>query len=101
MFCYIALAVALSLWLMIFLKWSCIQVQQPFDPTSYYAQFYRSGVDTDGRLSPFSSPGGGTKYNDSVGVLQQQGSQPSQEVCREALFLILCILMSLALIWTG
>ncbi|KAI6673461.1 hypothetical protein NL676_001367 [Syzygium grande] len=54
-------------------------VQQPFDPTSYYAQFYRSGIDTDGRLSPFSSPGVATKYNDSVGVLQQQTSQPSQE----------------------
>ncbi|KAF8007416.1 hypothetical protein BT93_K1429 [Corymbia citriodora subsp. variegata] len=54
-------------------------VQQPYDPTNYYAQFYRSGVDTDGRLSPFSSPGVATKYNDSVGVLQQQASQPSQE----------------------
>lgn len=83
---------------MIFLKRSCIQVQQPFDPTSYYAQFYPSGIDTDGRLSPFSSPGVATKYNDSVGVLQQQTSQPSQEVCRDALFLIICIIMSLALI---
>ncbi|KAK3405141.1 GBF-interacting protein 1 isoform X2 [Eucalyptus grandis] len=54
-------------------------VQQPFDPAIYPAQFYRSGIDTDGRLSPFSSPGVATKYNDSVGVLQQQASQPSQE----------------------
>ncbi|XP_038713265.1 GBF-interacting protein 1-like isoform X2 [Tripterygium wilfordii] len=32
-------------------------VQQPFDPTSYYAQFYRSGADSDGRVSPFTTPG--------------------------------------------
>ncbi|KAG2272473.1 hypothetical protein Bca52824_067028 [Brassica carinata] len=32
-------------------------VQQPFDTASYYAQFYRSGPDSDGRVSPFVSPG--------------------------------------------
>ncbi|KAI3786414.1 hypothetical protein L1987_40067 [Smallanthus sonchifolius] len=32
-------------------------VQQPVDPASYYAQFYRSGADVDGRLSPFHSTG--------------------------------------------
>lgn len=56
------------------------QVQQPFDPTSYYAQFYRSGADSDGRLSPFPSPGVSTKYNGNVGVLPPSSQSP-QEVC--------------------
>ncbi|XP_047317166.1 GBF-interacting protein 1-like isoform X2 [Impatiens glandulifera] len=30
---------------------------QPFDPSSYYGQFFRAGVDTDGRISPFHSTG--------------------------------------------
>ncbi|KAI3755679.1 hypothetical protein L1987_55485 [Smallanthus sonchifolius] len=51
-------------------------VQQPFDPVGYYPQFYRSGGDTDGRISPFHTP----KYNGNVPVLSQQTSQSSQEV---------------------
>ncbi|KAK9077418.1 hypothetical protein SSX86_005755 [Deinandra increscens subsp. villosa] len=51
-------------------------VQQPFDPAGYYPQFYRSGGDSDGRISPFHTP----KYNGNVPVLSQQTSQSSQEV---------------------
>ncbi|XP_024026610.1 GBF-interacting protein 1-like isoform X2 [Morus notabilis] len=54
-------------------------VVQPFDPTSYYAQFYRSGADTDGRLSPFPSPGVATKYNGNVAVLPPPNPQSPQE----------------------
>ncbi|KAK3017270.1 hypothetical protein RJ639_007382, partial [Escallonia herrerae] len=54
-------------------------VQQPFDPASYYAQFYRSGADTDGRISPFHSAGVATKYNGNVAMLSSQVSQSSQE----------------------
>ncbi|KAK2986439.1 hypothetical protein RJ640_011877 [Escallonia rubra] len=54
-------------------------VQQPFDPASYYAQFYRSGADTDGRISPFHSAGVPTKYNGNVAMLSSQVSQSSQE----------------------
>ncbi|XP_029152814.2 uncharacterized protein [Arachis hypogaea] len=56
-------------------------VHQPFDPTSYYAQFYRSGADGDGRLSPFPSAGAATKYNGNVAVLPASNSQSPQEVC--------------------
>ncbi|CAL0317800.1 unnamed protein product [Lupinus luteus] len=51
-------------------------VHQPFDPASYYAQFYRSGTDSDGRLSPFSSA---AKYQDNVTVLAAPNSQSPQE----------------------
>ncbi|KAK3034019.1 hypothetical protein RJ639_033304 [Escallonia herrerae] len=54
-------------------------VQQPFDPASYYAQFYRSGADPDGRISPFHSAGVATKYNGNVAMLSSQVSQSSQE----------------------
>ncbi|CAL1393036.1 unnamed protein product [Linum trigynum] len=54
-------------------------VQQPFDPASYYAQFYRSGADGDGRVSPFPSPGVATKYNGNVAVLPPHTSQSPQE----------------------
>ncbi|KAK4846920.1 hypothetical protein QYF36_023271 [Acer negundo] len=55
-------------------------VQQPFDPASYYAQFYRSGADGDGRVSPFPSQGvAATKYNGNVAVLPPQTSQSPQE----------------------
>ncbi|XP_052107506.1 GBF-interacting protein 1-like [Arachis duranensis] len=54
-------------------------VHQPFDPTSYYAQFYRSGADGDGRLSPFPSAGAATKYNGNVAVLPASNSQSPQE----------------------
>lgn len=51
------------------------------DPASYYAQFYRSGTDSDGRISPFHSPGVTTKYNGNAAVLSPQTSQSAQEVC--------------------
>ncbi|XP_038704232.1 GBF-interacting protein 1-like isoform X1 [Tripterygium wilfordii] len=54
-------------------------VQQPFDPTSYYAQFYQSGADSDGRVSPFPTPAVSTKYNGNVAVLPPQNSQSPQE----------------------
>ncbi|KAG2713874.1 hypothetical protein I3760_04G196300 [Carya illinoinensis] len=50
----------------------------PFDP-SYYAQFYRTGADSDGRLSPFLSPGVATKFNGNVAVLPPSSSQSTQE----------------------
>ncbi|XP_022135696.1 GBF-interacting protein 1-like [Momordica charantia] len=53
-------------------------VQQPFDPSSYYAQFYRSG-ENDGRLSPFLSPGVAAKYNGNVALLSPSSSQSPQE----------------------
>nr|GEW70331.1 GBF-interacting protein 1-like isoform X1 [Tanacetum cinerariifolium] len=55
-------------------------VQQPFDPAGYYPQFYRSGADSDGRISPFHPPMVATKYNGNVPVASQQASQSSQEV---------------------
>ncbi|XP_022758902.1 GBF-interacting protein 1-like isoform X3 [Durio zibethinus] len=51
----------------------------PFDPASYYAQFYRTSADDDGRISPFPSVGVATKYNGSVAVLPPQTSQSPQE----------------------
>ncbi|XP_075084008.1 uncharacterized protein LOC107832478 isoform X5 [Nicotiana tabacum] len=54
-------------------------VQQPIDPTNYYAQFYRSSADGDGRISPFQSAGVSTKYNGNVSVVPPQTSQPAQE----------------------
>ncbi|KAK7300993.1 hypothetical protein RJT34_11847 [Clitoria ternatea] len=54
-------------------------VHQQLDPASYYAQFYRTGADNDGRLSPFSSAGANTKYNGNVTVLPAPNSQPPQE----------------------
>ncbi|GAV68446.1 DUF1296 domain-containing protein [Cephalotus follicularis] len=53
-------------------------VQQQFDP-SYYGQFYRSGADNDGRISPFASPGAATKFNGNVAVVPPQTSQSPQE----------------------
>ncbi|TYH62183.1 hypothetical protein ES332_D07G101900v1 [Gossypium tomentosum] len=57
---------------------SSFVVPQPFDPATYYAQFYRSCVDNDGRVSPFASSGVAAKYNGNVSVLPPQTSQ-SQE----------------------
>lgn len=45
---------------------------QAFDPMSYYAQFYRSGMDSDGRSSPLNSSGA---VNEDNGI-----SQSCQEV---------------------
>ncbi|KAE8708087.1 hyphally regulated cell wall protein 3-like isoform X2 [Hibiscus syriacus] len=57
---------------------SSFVVPQPFDPAAYYAQFYRSSADPDGRVSPFAS-GVATKYNGNVAVLPPQTSQSPQE----------------------
>lgn len=54
-------------------------MQQPIDPTGYYAQFYRAAPDNDGRVSPFPPPGVATKYNGNAALLPPS-SQPSQEV---------------------
>ncbi|XP_010547194.1 PREDICTED: GBF-interacting protein 1-like isoform X2 [Tarenaya hassleriana] len=53
--------------------------QPPFDPASYYAQFYRPTSDSDGRLSPFFTPGVATKFNGGVTVLPPQSTQSLQE----------------------
>ncbi|XVF21178.1 hypothetical protein REPUB_Repub12eG0068300 [Reevesia pubescens] len=58
---------------------SSFVVQQPFDPATYYAQFYRSSADNDGRVSPFPSAGVATKFNGNVAVLPPQTSQSPQE----------------------
>ncbi|KAK4369279.1 hypothetical protein RND71_013071 [Anisodus tanguticus] len=50
-------------------------VQQPVDPTGYYAQFYRSSADSDGLISPFHSAGVSTQYNGSVAVVPPHTSQ--------------------------
>lgn len=54
-------------------------VHQQLDPASYYAQFYRTGADSDGRLSPFSSGAANTKYNGNATVLPAPTSQSPQE----------------------
>ncbi|GFZ07571.1 flocculation protein [Actinidia rufa] len=54
-------------------------IPQLFDPASYYAQFYRSGVDSDGRISPFHSSGVATKHNGNVAMLSPQTSQSAEE----------------------
>ncbi|KAL5064019.1 hypothetical protein RYX36_025756 [Vicia faba] len=53
-------------------------VHQPFDP-NYYAQYYRSGADNEGRLSPLPSAGVTTKYNGGVPVLPTPSSQSLQD----------------------
>ncbi|CAN7113249.1 unnamed protein product [Brassica rapa subsp. narinosa] len=50
-------------------------VQQPFDTASYYAQFYRPGLDSDGRVSPFAA----SKFNGNVTGLPPHSSQTMQE----------------------
>uniref|UniRef100_A0A6N2MTR5 GBF-interacting protein 1 N-terminal domain-containing protein n=1 Tax=Salix viminalis TaxID=40686 RepID=A0A6N2MTR5_SALVM len=53
-------------------------VQQPFDPASYYAQFYRSSAESDGRVSPFPAPGVASKYNGNVAVLPHTSQSPQE-----------------------
>ncbi|KAL2547752.1 Kinase-related protein of unknown function [Forsythia ovata] len=53
--------------------------QQSFDLTSYYAQFYRPGADSDGHTSPFHSTGAATKYNGNAAVVSSQISVSPQE----------------------
>ncbi|KAF8082057.1 hypothetical protein N665_0850s0009 [Sinapis alba] len=50
-------------------------VQQPFDTASYYAQFYRSGPDSEGRVSPFAA----SKFNGNVTAFPPHSSQTMQE----------------------
>ncbi|XP_077217604.1 uncharacterized protein LOC143851971 isoform X2 [Tasmannia lanceolata] len=51
-------------------------VQQPFDPSSsYYTQFYRPGIDGDGRFSPLHAPGATTKYNGNIAAQTGQSAQ--------------------------
>lgn len=54
-------------------------VPQPFDPANYYAQFYRSGMDSDGRISPFHAAGAPNKYNGNATLVSAQTSQTPQE----------------------
>ncbi|XP_057796686.1 GBF-interacting protein 1-like [Salvia miltiorrhiza] len=54
-------------------------MQQSFDPVSYHAQFYRSGVDGDGRCSPLNSAGAANNYNGNVGLISAKTSQSPQE----------------------
>ncbi|KAL6999857.1 hypothetical protein U1Q18_001013 [Sarracenia purpurea var. burkii] len=61
-------------------------VPQPFDPASYYAQFYRSGADSDGRVSPFHPAGVTTKYSGNVALLSPQNSQSIQEGGNSSVF---------------
>ncbi|KAK4341778.1 hypothetical protein RND71_037594 [Anisodus tanguticus] len=54
-------------------------VQQSVDPTGYYAQYFCSSADSDGRISPFHSVGVSNQYNGSVAVVPPHTSQSSQE----------------------
>lgn len=60
---------------------SLVKVQQPVDPSSFYAQFYRSGADSDGLVSPFQAHGVASKYSGGVAVMSSQTSQSPTEVC--------------------
>uniref|UniRef100_A0A7N0VDB3 GBF-interacting protein 1 N-terminal domain-containing protein n=1 Tax=Kalanchoe fedtschenkoi TaxID=63787 RepID=A0A7N0VDB3_KALFE len=53
-------------------------VRQPLNPSNYYTQFYRSGTDSDGRISPFVFQGVGAKYNGNpqTSQCQQEGGNP-------------------------
>ncbi|XP_051151898.1 GBF-interacting protein 1-like [Andrographis paniculata] len=55
-------------------------VPQSFDAASYYAQFYRSGMDSDGRISPFHPPGAASKFNGNAALISAQTSQAPQEL---------------------
>ncbi|KAL3633668.1 hypothetical protein CASFOL_022430 [Castilleja foliolosa] len=57
-----------------------VVIPQSFDPASYYAQFYRSSLDSDGRISPFHSAGVANKYNGNVALVPAQTSQAPQEL---------------------
>lgn len=58
---------------------SSFVVQQPVDPSSFYAQFYRSGADSDGLVSPFQAHGVASKYSGGVAVMSSQTSQSPTE----------------------
>ncbi|GER33560.1 hypothetical protein STAS_09697 [Striga asiatica] len=62
-----------------FVIFPCIipyNVPQSFDPASYYAQFYRPGLDSDGRISPFQPA---NKYTGNAALVSAQTSQTPQE----------------------
>ncbi|KAK6919195.1 GBF-interacting protein 1, N-terminal [Dillenia turbinata] len=63
-------------------------VPQAVDPTSYYAQFFRSAAESDDRTSPFYSSSVPAKYNGNVAVVSAQTSQSSQEVYSNQAFAI-------------
>ncbi|KNA25905.1 hypothetical protein SOVF_002440 isoform B [Spinacia oleracea] len=52
---------------------------QPVDPSSFYAQFYRSGADSDVHASPFPAHVAAARYNGNVAVLPSQTSQSLTE----------------------
>ncbi|KAL9261880.1 GBF-interacting protein 1-like protein [Drosera capensis] len=54
-------------------------VSQQVDPASLYAQLYRSAVDSDGHISPFSMAGVPTKYDGIVAELATQASESPTE----------------------
>ncbi|XP_074380837.1 GBF-interacting protein 1-like isoform X2 [Apium graveolens] len=54
-------------------------VQQPFDLAGYYAQYYRPGVDIEGRPSLLYEPAISTKDDENVTMLPPENSQSSQE----------------------
>ncbi|CAA0808411.1 Kinase-related protein of unknown function (DUF1296 [Striga hermonthica] len=54
-------------------------VPQSFDPASYFAQFYRPGLDSDGRISPFQPAGPANKYTGNAALVSAQTSQTPQE----------------------
>ncbi|KAL6529839.1 hypothetical protein OROGR_015462 [Orobanche gracilis] len=53
-------------------------VPQSFDPASYYAQFYRSGLDSEGRISPFHPAGPANKFNGNAALVSAQTSQTQE-----------------------
>ncbi|XP_073125036.1 uncharacterized protein [Henckelia pumila] len=53
-------------------------VQQPLDPNSYYGQFYRSAVDSDGRISPFNSAVTANKYAGGAPIPVQTSQSPQE-----------------------
>lgn len=55
------------------------QVQQSFDPASYYGQVYRAGTEGDGRFSPLLTPAAATKFNGNIALLSSQAGQSPQE----------------------
>ncbi|XP_073306968.1 GBF-interacting protein 1-like isoform X4 [Primulina huaijiensis] len=51
---------------------------QPLDPTSYYGQFYRSTVDSDGRISPFNPAVTTNKYAGCASIPVQTCQSPQE-----------------------
>ncbi|XP_057526082.1 GBF-interacting protein 1-like isoform X2 [Amaranthus tricolor] len=51
---------------------SSVFVQQPVDPSSFYTQYYRSGAESDARVSPFPIHEVASKYSGNVAALSLQ-----------------------------